>query len=96
MALSSDLQARLDDVWQACAALPTEEHAFDSLDPAARRSAHDLGVRIQDRLLSTLSQLVVGMTTDGVELVSDTGVPLALNPAAPQSSSDETSSDEPG
>lgn len=96
MALSSDLQAGLDDVWQACLALPTDEHTFDSLDPAARRAAHDLGVRIQDRLLSTLSQLVIGMATDGVELVSDTGVPLVLNPAAPQSSRGEAAPDEPG
>ena len=73
--------------WPSCAASGAAARHLITLD---------LGVRIQDRLLSTLSQLVVGMTTDGVELVSDTGVPLALNPAAPQSSSDETSSDEPG
>jgi len=36
------------------------------------------------------------MATDGVELVSDTGVPLVLNPAAPQSSGGEAAPDEPG
>jgi len=94
--LSSDLHAGLDDVWQACLALPTDEHSFDSLDPAARRAAHDLGVRIQDRLLSTLSQLVIGMATDGVELVSDTGVPAVLDPDAPPPFSGEAAPDEPG
>lgn len=57
------------------------EAAFDSLDPHERRAAHDTGVRIQDRILIALSQLVTGMATDGIELVSGDGVPLVLSPA---------------
>jgi hypothetical protein len=79
--LSSDLQAKLDDVWQACLDLPISEAAFDSLDPHERRQAHDTGVRIQDRILITLSQLVTGMASDGIELVSVDGVPQVLSPA---------------
>ena len=80
--MSSDLQAGLEDVWQACLRLPTEDAAFDSLSPSGRREAHDIGVRIQDRLLSSLSRLVDGMTEDGIELVGEDGLPLALRTGA--------------
>lgn len=72
--LSSDLQAALEDVWQACLQLPTDSPSFEALSPDERRQAHDLGVQIQDRLLISLSRLVEGMTTDGVELVGEGGV----------------------
>ena len=56
--LSSDLQAALEDVWQACLQLPTDSPSFEALSPDERRQAHDLGVQIQDRLLISLSRLV--------------------------------------
>ena len=66
----------LEAVWDAVAALPDDEAAFTSLDPDARRHAHGVGVRCQDRLVRALSRLVEGMAEDGVELVDDRGVPL--------------------
>ena len=77
--MSPALKATLEDVWQACLRLPNENSSFDSLSPDERREAHDIGVRIQDRLLITLSRLVDGMASDGVELVADDGVPRALS-----------------
>ena len=84
--MSSDLQAGLDHVWQACLRLPIDDSAFDSLSPSERREAHDMGVRIQDRLLVSLSRLVDGMTADGVELVGQDGVPLVLRAGDPSAS----------
>ncbi len=69
------LPAALDAVWIAAAALPDDEASFDSLDPDARRRAHDVGVRCQDRLVRVLARLVEGMAHDGVELVDERGVP---------------------
>lgn len=74
---TSALSAALDRVWEAVLQLPDDDEAFDSLDPDARRAAHDLGVRVQDRLLRCLSQLVEGMAADGAELVDD-GLPDAF------------------
>jgi len=65
----------LDAVWTAAAALPDDEAAFTELDPDARRRAHDVGVRCQDRLVRVLARLVEGMAEDGVELVDARGVP---------------------
>jgi hypothetical protein len=74
---TSVLRQALDLVWEAAKALPDDDAAFDSLDPAARRSAHDVGVRVQDRVLRCLSRLVEGMAEDGVELV-DGGLPVGF------------------
>lgn len=65
----------LEAVWHAVVALPDDEAAFTSLDPEARRAAHDLGVRCQDRLVRALARLVEGMAEDGVEWVDERGVP---------------------
>jgi hypothetical protein len=88
--LTDTLQHALEEVWQACLQLPTDPTSFEALSPEQRRQAHDLGVRVQDRLLLSLSQLVEGMATDGVELVGDDGVPLALaqSQSAPSSGQD--------
>ncbi len=77
--MSSDLERSLQRVWKACLEVPQDADSFDGLDPHARRAAHDLGVRIQDRLMASLSQLTIGMTRDGIELVGDDGVPLAFS-----------------
>ena len=77
--MSSELERSLQRVWAACLEVPQDADSFDNLDPHARRAAHDLGVRIQDRLMASLSQLTVGMTRDGIELVGDDGVPLAFS-----------------
>ena len=77
-ALTDTLQLALEEVWQACLQLPSDPSSFEALSPEQRRKAHDLGVRVQDRLLLSLSLLVEGMATDGVELVGDDGVPVAL------------------
>jgi len=71
---TSALNEALDRVWEAALLLPDDDAAFDSLDPDARRAAHDVGVRVQDRVLRCLSRLVQGMVTDGVELLHD-GLP---------------------
>lgn len=77
--MSSELERSLQRVWEACLEVPQDAGSFDSLDPHARRAAHDLGVRIQDRLMASLSQLTIGMTRDGIELVGEDGVPLAFS-----------------
>lgn len=64
----------LDAVWAAALTLPDDEESFRSLTPDERRAAHDLGVRVQDRVVRALSRLVEGMAEDGVELVDDRGV----------------------
>ncbi|MCP4868383.1 MAG: hypothetical protein GY898_06670 [Proteobacteria bacterium] len=71
---TSALSDALDRLWEAALALPDDAAAFDSLDPDARRAAHDVGQRCQDRLLRCLSRLVEGMAKDGVELLDD-GLP---------------------
>lgn len=77
------LRAALDEVWEACLRLPTDEESYDELDPMERRAAHDLGVRVQDRLMNSLSRLVEGMARDGAELVDEAGLPEAFSPAEP-------------
>ena len=82
--MSSDLERSLQGVWEACKQLPEDAACFNELDPQERRAAHDLGVRIQDRLMATLAELVVGMTQDGVELVGSNGVLEAFTSAPGQ------------
>ena len=77
--LESELQRALGEVWLAVLELPQDGASFEAIDPQQRRDAHDLGVRIQDRLLGCLTQLVEGMATDGVELVDGQGVPTAFH-----------------
>ncbi|MEE2828675.1 MAG: hypothetical protein VX498_05780 [Myxococcota bacterium] len=73
--MASRLHSSLEEVWQTVLRLPDEDSDFDALEPMERRAAHDLGLRIQDRLLRALSRLVEGMAADGVDLVDDEGVP---------------------
>ena len=73
--MASRLHSSLEEVWQTVLGLPDDDSDFDELEPLERRAAHDLGVRIQDRLLRALSRLVEGMAADGVDLVDDKGVP---------------------
>jgi hypothetical protein len=75
----------LDAAWMAVAALPDDDQAFDSLDPAARRRAHDVGVRVQDRLVRCLSRLVEGMAADGAELLDERGLPPGYRESSPNS-----------
>lgn len=70
------LIAALDAAWTTALALPDDEAAFDSLTPDERRAAHDLGVRVQDRIVRALARLAEGMANDGVELADDRGVPV--------------------
>lgn len=72
------LPAALDALWDAAAVLPDDEPAFASLSPAERRAAHDVGVRVVDRLSRVLARLVEDMATDGADLVDDTGLPAAM------------------
>ena len=60
------LNDALDAAWTAVLALPDDDPAFDSQRPGQRRAAHDLGVRVQDRLLRALARLAEGMASDGV------------------------------
>lgn len=76
--MSAPVVEGLERVWEAVSALP-DDPSLGRLDPATRRAAHDLGVRIQDRLLHTLSTLVAGMAADGADLVDGRGVPRALS-----------------
>jgi len=71
-------------VWQAVLRLPDSEAAFDDLDPAQRRDAHDIGVRIADRLVHTLARLVAGMAEDGADLVDERGLPRTFEDQGPQ------------
>ena len=65
----------LQAAWTAAAALPDDDRAFDSLTPEERRQAHDLGVRVQDRLIRCLARLVEGMAADGADLLDERGLP---------------------
>ena len=69
------LTGALDELWQAAARLPDDDEAFDALDPKQRREAHDLGCRIQDRLVRALATLAAGMAADGADLVDGRGLP---------------------
>ena len=86
--MSSPVVEGLERVWDAVRALP-DDSSLERLDPATRRAAHDLGVRIQDRLLHTLSTLVAGMAADGADLVDDRGVPRALSGASADAATPE-------
>ncbi len=81
---TSVLSEALDRLWEAALALPDDDAAFDSLDPDARRAAHDVGVRVQDRVLRCLSRLVEGMAGDGVELLNE-GLPVPFTEPPDQS-----------
>ena len=72
---SPALLASMQGTWEAALDLPDDDAAFDSLSPEQRRDAHDLGVRVQDRLVRALARLVEGMASDGVELVDEAGLP---------------------
>jgi hypothetical protein len=80
-ASGSPLPAALDAVWAAALTLPDDEAAFAGLDPAARRAAHDVGVRCVDRLSRVLARLVEDMAEDGADLVDDDGLPAAMRRA---------------
>jgi len=66
----------LEATWTAARSLPDDDSWFDSLTPDERRAAHDLGIRVQDRLVRALARLVEGMADDGVELIDPRGVPV--------------------
>ena len=69
------LSEALERVREAVDRLPDDDDSFDSLDPDRRRRLHELGCEIQDRLVTTLARLVVGMAEDGADLVDDRGNP---------------------
>lgn len=71
-----DLVAALEVLWTDARALPDDDDSFDSLTPEQRRAAHDLGVRVQDRVVRALARLAEGMAEDGVELADARGVPV--------------------
>jgi hypothetical protein len=75
--------------WEAVAALPDDDAAFDALDPDARRRAHDLGVRAQDRLVRCLARLVEGMARDGADLLDERGLPPGYRGAPSGPGSDQ-------
>jgi hypothetical protein len=78
------LRAALEAVESATRLLPESEAAF-ALSPAERRRLHDLGVRIQDRLLDALSQLVADMARDGADLLDGVGLPRSYSgPPGPE------------
>ena len=67
--------AAMQAAWEAVLRLPDDEDSFASLDPHERRRLHDMGIRVQDRLVRTLSKLVVDMGADGADLVDSEGLP---------------------
>ncbi len=83
------LEDALDAVWRAVADLPDDDDAFDSLDPEARRRAHDLGQRTQDRMMRCLARLVQGMAADGADLLDERGLPPGYRPGASSPDSDQ-------
>ncbi|HCP48249.1 MAG TPA: hypothetical protein DIU15_19575 [Deltaproteobacteria bacterium] len=74
------LEQVLQETWEAALRLPDDDSSFDSLSPTERRRAHDLGVRVQDRVTRALARLVEGMARDGAELVDEAGLSAALKP----------------
>lgn len=64
------------------------DHGAD-LDPRTRRAVHDLAVRVQDRVMVLLADLVHDMANDGLELVDQRGVPTVMGVNAPAETSGE-------
>ncbi len=88
--MSQPLPAALDAAWAVMLALPDDDVSFDSLSPDQRRAAHDLGVRVQDRLVRCLARLVEGMATDGADLLDERGLPQSVGARASSPSSDQS------
>jgi len=76
----AELEAVLSESWEIALRLPDDDPSFDRLTPEQRRRAHDLGVKVQDRLTRTLSRLVLGMAHDGADLVDKDGLAPGLGP----------------
>jgi hypothetical protein len=74
-AAEARLVRALRAVEAAAAAIPDDEAAFLELSPEERRSAYDVGVRAQDRLLRGLSRVVEDMARDGADLLGPGGLP---------------------
>ncbi len=88
--MSQPLPAALDAAWAAMLALPDDDPSFDSLSPEQRRAAHDLGVRVQDRLVRCLARLVEGMASDGADLLDERGLPQGFATRGSSPGSDQS------
>lgn len=69
------LLVALRDLQQQVAELPEDDVLFSDLDPQQRRDAHQLGCRLQDRVMALLARLVAEMAADGADLVDEGGLP---------------------
>jgi len=80
------LSEALDAAATAFVQIEVHGDQLDSLTPEERRDAHDKAVRLSDRLMSLMAELVSGMAADGADLVDDRGVPRDYSLGVPKTS----------